>query len=257
MDSCKNSFLSNRMSTPCSRSLVCPSCGISATRSASILKEDCLENICEDCFQACRSDLEAKSRDRNPIVNIKCQMCGTIPSRFCYDYNADGDGLCDECGSRARGQAERTETTLRSDGCDVPDSIDDSILFVGPKESATNLAILNERNISLVIVCGWYLPEYLDSPSIRYHRIPISDTSGEQLGRYLPYVLDLISSAAANGNATLVHCNAGKSRSGSVAVAWLMKKKHISLQDALEIAQSRRPIITVGNFVKDLTAMED
>ena len=50
----------------------------------------------------------------------------------------------------------------------------------------------------------------------------MNDSLDQNLLEYLPSAFQFIQGAIDRGEAVLVHCNAGVSRSGSVCVAWLM-----------------------------------
>jgi len=66
---------------------------------------------------------------------------------------------------------------------------------------------------------------------------------------YILTVINYIDFYKNFGN-VLVHCNAGQSRSGSIIVGYIMKKKPTySFEEALREAQTYRPIITPNNFL--------
>lgn len=77
--------------------------------------------------------------------------------------------------------------------------------------------------------------------------------------RFLPSALAFIAQGALAGQPTLVHCNAGVSRSGAVVVEWLRRTEASvggSVADALALAKSKRPIITPNsNFITQLNAI--
>lgn len=50
--------------------------------------------------------------------------------------------------------------------------------------------------------------------------------------------------AQRRGGVCLVHCKSGMSRSGSVAIAYLMHAKQMTLLDALTFCRNKRPIIS-------------
>ncbi len=77
--------------------------------------------------------------------------------------------------------------------------------------------------------------------------------------RFLPSALAFIAQGALAGQPTLVHCNAGVSRSGAVVVEWLRRTEASvggSVAEALALAKSKRPIITPNsNFITQLNAI--
>jgi surface protein len=105
--------------------------------------------------------------------------------------------------------------------------------WTNAKESAANSATLARLGISRVLICCDSLRAYHEpSESLRYHRLPIADSLAQDLGRYVPTALAFIAQGALKGQRTLVHCNAGVSRSGSIVVEWLRRTAALSLLDA-------------------------
>ena len=97
-------------------------------------------------------------------------------------------------------------------------------LFIGPKESAISKEMLMSQGISQILVCCSHLTEYHpNDPNFRYHRLPMADSLDQNLLEYIPSAMQFIEKGIEEGRSTLVHCNAGVSRSGAICVAWLMK----------------------------------
>lgn len=67
-----------------------------------------------------------------------------------------------------------------------------------------------------------------------------------------------IAQGALKGEKTLVHCNAGVSRSGSVVVEFLRRSVPLSLQEAYAAARGARSIIRPNtNFIDQLLKMKE
>ena len=84
-----------------------------------------------------------------------------------------------------------------------------------------------------------------------YHRLPIADSLDQDLVPFFPNALEFIRQGELLKQKTLVHCNAGVSRSGAIIVAWLMSTTFNHIDDpqtryteALRYAKSKRPKIT-------------
>nr|ACG45770.1 hypothetical protein [Zea mays] len=59
--------------------------------------------------------------------------------------------------------------------------------------------------------------------------------------------------AISSGGNVLVHCFAGRSRSVTIVVAYLMKKHQMSLESALSLVRSKRPQVAPnGGFISQL-----
>ena len=95
-----------------------------------------------------------------------------------------------------------------------------------------------------------------DAP-MRVTVLGINDRPSEQISRYFEQVYNIYS-ALQEGEALLIHCISGVSRSGAIAVALLMKTCHLSYENALALARQGRPCISPNRgFRKQLKSYED
>jgi protein-tyrosine phosphatase len=124
-------------------------------------------------------------------------------------------------------------------------------LYIGDKKHAKNRAVLQELNIKRIVnvtptravdpIAGcmnFFEKEGADK--FLYKRIPINDNRGEDLLSHLEGVVAFIEAGRFHGS-VLVHCQKGVSRSASVVVAYLMKHRGLTLNDALKYLRLRRP----------------
>lgn len=94
-------------------------------------------------------------------------------------------------------------------------------------------------------------------PGVDCIHVPVSDTPLSPLSDHFDRVADQIQLVAAGGGRTLVHCNAGVSRSAAVCMAYLMKHRGVSLLDAHRWVKTRRPIVRPNSgFWKQLIQYE-
>lgn len=90
-----------------------------------------------------------------------------------------------------------------------------------------------------------------------YIHIPLSDSPVSPLCEHFDSVADKIEQTAERGGRTLVHCNAGVSRSAALCMAYLMKHHGVTLLEAHSWVKSCRPIVRPNNgFWKQLLRFE-
>ena len=71
-------------------------------------------------------------------------------------------------------------------------------------------------------------------------RVPTVDFTHPSLEN-VKTAVDFIEQQVAQGGTVYVHCKAGRARSATVAMCWLMKSRGISPQEAQAILQEKRP----------------
>ena len=215
-----------------------------------------IDIICEECFQKELPRIQAERIESIPqMYGADCFSCGRSDGIVRNDINI-GMPFCDTCRRASSELESRAESTVVQRAVN-PDQLTDE-LFIGPKEASVDKDILKSRGIYQILVCCSHLKEHhKDDEEIKYHRLPMADSLDQNLLHYIPSAMEFIEQGKREGRSTLVHCNAGVSRSGAVAVIWLMKSKGLSFDEALAYAKERRPIITPNtNFVRQITSAD-
>ena len=95
----------------------------------------------------------------------------------------------------------------------------------------------------VVLVEDYELPYSLDEWEKREIEVlhsPIEDFTAPSLSQLLE-ILQWIEARVGEGKKVLIHCMGGLGRSGTVAVAWLIYSKKLSLREALRRVRSVRP----------------
>ena len=93
-------------------------------------------------------------------------------------------------------------------------------------------------------MCAAELPKAHEAnPKFTYLQLPLADNTHFPLDKYLPEGLSFIESAVESGGRVLLHCAAGSSRSGSMAIAYKMKKRKLSYEQAEKEIKEIRPIV--------------
>lgn len=128
-------------------------------------------------------------------------------------------------------------------------------LWVGNFHDAHNVDALEDNKIgSIVTVIRGVPPSY---PHLfNYHIIDVSDVPSEHI---LPYMLDATDFIHKNiQKGVLIHCSQGRSRSVTVATAYLMSKHRLSLADALDKVRKKRTIGRPNDgFLEQLKTFEN
>lgn len=84
------------------------------------------------------------------------------------------------------------------------------------------------------------------------------DSSEITITDYFPLAFDFITNAFANGGKVMVHCFAGKSRSASIVIGYLMKTQKMKFEDALKFVGKFRPCVEPNiGFCTQLSKYQD
>uniref|UniRef100_A0A914WWT3 Uncharacterized protein n=1 Tax=Plectus sambesii TaxID=2011161 RepID=A0A914WWT3_9BILA len=79
--------------------------------------------------------------------------------------------------------------------------------------------------------------------TVDYLKVSLEDAECSQLDEYFDLAADLIEHHRMNGGKTLVHCAAGRSRSASLCIIYLVKYGKQSLRDSFLTIRRARPVI--------------
>ncbi|XP_063233841.1 dual specificity protein phosphatase 10-like [Bacillus rossius redtenbacheri] len=130
-------------------------------------------------------------------------------------------------------------------------------LYLGNARDAADLGCLRARGVTRVLNVTSHLPGYHEHRGISYKQLPASDSGQQNLKQYFEEAFAFIEEARQTGASVLVHCQAGVSRSATIAIAYIMKHKRLSVGDAYRLVKSARPIISPNlNFMGQLVELE-
>ena len=130
-------------------------------------------------------------------------------------------------------------------------------LYLSGAVEASSLHLLRYYGITHVLNAteDLLLPE--ETQSFVGMRIPLRDVEEESITPYFAPAAAFIDSALASGGGVLVHCHAGRSRSCSLVLAWLMTRRKWTLKQALEFLHSRRPQAAPNaGYLQQLSVLE-
>ncbi|EFJ10352.1 hypothetical protein SELMODRAFT_418983 [Selaginella moellendorffii] len=113
-------------------------------------------------------------------------------------------------------------------------------LYLGSIGAAFHKAALQNVQITHILTIANAL-EMPFTRDFKYKRVEVLDSADSNLASHFDDCFAFIDEAKASGGAVLVHCFAGRSRSVTVIVAYLMKSHRWNLSRALELVKSKRP----------------
>lgn len=133
-------------------------------------------------------------------------------------------------------------------------------IFVGDHLTASDPDFFRRQNIVRVVNCTNSIPCYF--PNVDYFRIPVDDAGDDVnnnvMAAYIPAAIKFVLKPPLPGkrSGVLIHCQAGVSRSCTVAVAVLRWCCQPTIRDAITTLLAKRDIAFVNgryfNFEKAL-----
>ena len=130
-------------------------------------------------------------------------------------------------------------------------------LFLGNMKDASDVAILHGLGIGYVLNVTSKPPSYKMDPGIIYKQLVADDNGLQNLRQFFEEAFEFIDLAKSNNSGVLVHCQAGISRSPTIAVAYLMKFYPMAMSDAYKFVKTKRSIISPNlNFMGQLWEFE-
>ncbi len=176
----------------------------------------------------CRSDIENINISPEPAL---CSSPGTI--------------------------SEAEYTTAKQKEIDIPATQLLTFLYVGNERDAADLEFLQQERICNVLNVTQSVPCFHDNKLVNYKRISVRDNSLANLKKHFDEAFQFIEAARKRHEKVLLHCSAGISRSSTIAIAYIMRYRGMSMSKAYNLVKSRRSIIAPNlNFVGQLASYE-
>lgn len=120
-------------------------------------------------------------------------------------------------------------------------------LYISNSKAAASASLVIGNNITCIINATEGRRGSAAPPGVEYIHIPVSDCPSTRLSDHFDRVSDHIQRTAAAGGRTLVHCNAGVSRSAALCMAFLLKHRGVTLLQAHSWLKTRRPLVRPNN----------
>eukprot|EP01065_Artemidia_motanka_P012855 TRINITY_DN1709_c1_g2_i1.p1 TRINITY_DN1709_c1_g2~~TRINITY_DN1709_c1_g2_i1.p1 ORF type:complete len:600 (+),score=182.93 TRINITY_DN1709_c1_g2_i1:78-1802(+) len=114
-------------------------------------------------------------------------------------------------------------------------------LYIGSLRSAQTPKVYTDLGIKFVVTCGKNM-KICKEGDVEQREVLVEDVEEQSLVPYFESTTEWMHGALPRGG-VLVHCFAGLSRSATFTIAYLMRKKGLRLDDAIEEVMRARPAI--------------
>ncbi|KMT15476.1 hypothetical protein BVRB_3g058320 isoform B [Beta vulgaris subsp. vulgaris] len=136
----------------------------------------------------------------------------------------------------------------------IPCSIEEG-LFLGSFGAANNKDAMKTLNITHILTVAASIPP-AHPHDFTYKIIQVADREDTDLAQYFDECVEFIDEAKRSGG-VLVHCFVGRSRSVTIILAYLIKRRGMTVSQALEYVRSKRPQASPNaGFIKQLKNYE-
>lgn len=155
------------------------------------------------------------------------------PKNICMSYPIDS-GYASPRGPEYTNSAPVQGTRQRDGVCVLPN------LFISGEEEARDTAFLKQHEIRAILSVQFHpLPEEAQKVVGSYLHVKLQDRPDVNISEHFERAIEFIDS----NTRTLVHCQAGISRSATLCLAYLIKKNQMPLENAFKTLQSKRGCI--------------
>ncbi|XP_056132454.1 dual specificity protein phosphatase 16 [Lampris incognitus] len=130
-------------------------------------------------------------------------------------------------------------------------------LYLGCQRDVLNKELMQQNDIAYVLNASNTCPKPDFISESHFLRVPVNDSFCEKILPWLDKSVEFIEKAKASNARVLVHCLAGISRSATIAIAYIMKRMDMSLDEAYRFVKEKRPTISPNfNFLGQLLDFE-
>ncbi len=129
-------------------------------------------------------------------------------------------------------------------------------VYLGSGEAARNVNVLVKLGITHILNAATMRHRQGSEP-FQYLTLELEDTPGQEVLHLLEQAHKFIEAAVQQGGGVLIHCQAGVSRSVTIAASYLMRQQKMTAEEALEYVRSKRPAAKpISYFVEQLKLYE-
>ena len=183
------------------------------------------------------------------LSNIKCKYCNKnyVPNKVVRSNLF----YCVDCYLKKKNEKYEADLNYHTK-LDFHEIIPNK-LYLGNNESAKNLDLLKNNQITSILICGYFLSEFFTGQFI-YKTLEIQDNEYEIIINSLIKGIEFIE----KNKTILVHCREGISRSSAIVIGYIMYKEKKSYIEAENFVRTKKSDINPNeNFVNQLKEFED
>ena len=129
-------------------------------------------------------------------------------------------------------------------------------LWIGNRNAAAQLGVLKKLNIGSCVNCTD--DQHMHPSHFRYYHVAVQDSESVDIVQHVPNLVPWIKRQMSSGEAVLVYCHMGVSRSCTIIIALILHLRPTwSLMQAWEHVKSvRKQVKPNGGFLKQLVKLE-
>jgi len=128
--------------------------------------------------------------------------------------------------------------------------------YLGACSDASDVRALKKKGIVAVMNAAFELPNFFPA-DFEYMNIPVDDFASTVLSFYFDCATDFLEKCRAAKRTVLIHCAAGRSRSATLFMAYLIRFQHKSLHEAFVMLHHARGSVAPNkSFLKQLSDWE-
>ena len=183
------------------------------------------------------------------LSNIKCKYCNKnyVPNKVVRSNLF----YCVDCYLKKKNEKYEADLNYHTK-LDFHEIIPNK-LYLGNNESAKNLDLLKNNQITSILICGYFLSEFFPGQFI-YKTLEIQDNEYEIIINSLIKGIEFIE----KNKTILVHCREGISRSSAIVIGYIMYKEKKSYNEAENFVRTKKSDINPNeNFINQLKEFED
>jgi len=125
-------------------------------------------------------------------------------------------------------------------------------LYLGNMDNAASWEQLRTLGITAVLNCAKEIANFFEHKHgevLTYRKFFLEDSNDEHIARHFDEAFSFIEEVRLSGGKVLVHCQAGRNRSGIISAAYLVRLRKVDWKAAIAEVKSARMIAIPGNNI--------